>query len=63
VDLAGRYLLGDKQQHRLGFRLENAFDEEYGRPATGRTDVGNIAYAAVRVGTPRTLHVTYTYAF
>lgn len=63
VDLSGSYLLGDKQAHRLGLRLENAFDEDYGRPATGRTDVGDVAYAAVRVGTPRTLHVTYTYGF
>ncbi len=39
VDFSARYFLDAGRHHRIGVRLENAFDEEYGRPATGRTDI------------------------
>ncbi len=32
VDLGGRYYFDDAKHHRVGVRLENALDEEYGRP-------------------------------
>jgi outer membrane cobalamin receptor len=63
VDLGARYFLDEGRHHRLGVRLENAFDEEYGLPGTGRTDVGNVGYTVMAVGTPRTFHVSYSYSF
>lgn len=63
VDLTGRYFLDEARRHRLNVRLENAFDEEYGRPGTGRTDASNAGYAVINLGTPRTLHASYTYSF
>jgi outer membrane cobalamin receptor len=63
VDLSARYFLDEGQHHRLGVRLENLFDEEYGLPGTGRTDAANANYTVVSVGTPRLFHLTYSYAF
>lgn len=63
VDLNARYFLDDARHHRLSLRLENAFDEEYGRPGTGRTDASNAGYAVINLGTPRTLHASYSYTF
>jgi len=63
VDLNARLFLDPGKRHRLGVRLENAFDEEYGRPGEARTDVGNARYVIVNRGTPRTWHATYTYTF
>ena len=63
VDVSARYHLDADRKHRIGVRLENAFDEEYGRPGTGRSDVGNTSYTIVNLGVPRTWHVTYSYAY
>lgn len=63
VDAAFRYFLGEARKHRLDLRIENVFDEEHGRPATARTDVGNAPYEVVQLGVPRTAHLRYTYAF
>ncbi len=63
VDFSARYYLDADRHHRIGVRLENAFDEEYGRPGTGRTDVGNRSYTIVNLGVPRTWHASYSYAF
>ena len=63
VDLAARYFLDDARHHRLGVRLENALDEEYGRPGTGHRDSDGSDYTTVNVGTPRTWTMNYTYTY
>jgi vitamin B12 transporter len=63
LDVGGRYYLDEAKHHRLGLRLENAFNEEYGRPQLGRRDVDNSSYPAINVGTPRTWTVNYTYSY
>jgi len=63
VDLAARYFLDEGRHHRLGLRLENAFDEEYGLPGTGRTDDADARYTIVTLGAPRTLTLNYTYSY
>jgi outer membrane cobalamin receptor len=64
VDLAGRYYLDAKRQHRLNVRLENLFGEDY---ATGHgrafPDAGGAAYLTSPRGVPRTLHVSYTFSY
>lgn len=64
VDLAGRYFLDARRQHRLNLRLENLFDEDY---ATGHSrafpDAGGAAYLTSPIGVPRTLHVSYTFSY
>ncbi|MFB3107548.1 MAG: TonB-dependent receptor plug domain-containing protein, partial [Pseudomonadales bacterium] len=64
VDLSGAYYFGDDGKHRLGLRLENAFDEEYAS-SVGRatTDVGGTSYAYENLGTPQTVHVSYAYRY
>jgi outer membrane cobalamin receptor len=64
LDLGARLFVGPQRNHRLGLRLENAFDEEYGTRVRQTTpDGGGPAYAYWHIGTPRTLHATYTYQF
>jgi vitamin B12 transporter len=63
IDLNGRYFLDDARHHRLGLRLENVFDKEYGRPQTGRRDLDDSSYPVINLGTPRTLTASYTYSF
>lgn len=64
VDLAGRYFLDAKRQHRLNLRLENLLGEEY---ATGHgrafPDAGGAAYLTSPRGVPRTLHLSYTFSY
>jgi outer membrane cobalamin receptor len=63
VDASAGYYLDQDRRHRIGARLENALDEDYvtsvGR---GSLDIGGF-YAYRNLGTPRTLHVTYSYSF
>jgi outer membrane cobalamin receptor len=64
LDLNARLFLGADRHHRVGLRLENAFDEEYATRVRQTTpDDGGAPYAYWHVGTPRTLHATYTYQF
>lgn len=64
VDLAARYFVDDQRHHRIGARLENIFDKEYATRVRQTTpDNGGPAYAFWYLGTPRTLHVNYTYQF
>jgi len=61
VDLAAWAFIDGDHRHRLGLRLENAFDANYDSSVTRvRTDVTNISYAAGFRGTPMTLHATYS---
>lgn len=60
VDLAAWGFLDAEQRHRLGVRLENAFDAAYATRITRvRRDVDGSPYPAENRGTPLTVHVTY----
>jgi outer membrane cobalamin receptor len=70
VDISGRYFLDADHRHRLNLSLQNAFDEEFGRPSRGCRDVAgegpddcSSPYVFVNLGLPRTLRASYTYAF
>lgn len=60
VDLAAWGFLDAEQRHRLGVRLENAFDADYATRITRvRRDIDGSSYPARNRGTPLTAHVTY----
>ena len=70
VDISGRYFLGKDRKQQLTLSVQNAFDEEYGRPSRGCAD--NPAdgpydcsdpYLYVNLGLPRTVRFSYTHAF
>lgn len=65
VDLTARWYLDADRRHRLGFRIENAFDEEYDSQFVRVRLDGNdaVSYAAGNLGTERTFHVNYTFDF
>ena len=64
VDLSGGYFFDEDRKHRLGLRLENAFDEKYASSlGRARTDVGSASYAYRNLGTPQTVHVSYAYRY
>jgi vitamin B12 transporter len=70
VDVSGRYLIGADRKQQLNVSLQNALDEEYGRPSQGCADVAtdgpddcSAPYAYVNLGLPRTLRVSYTHRF
>jgi vitamin B12 transporter len=64
VDMNARYYFGADRKHRVGVRLENAFDEEYATRVRQTTpDGGGAPYAYWFVGTPQTWHVSYDYSF
>jgi vitamin B12 transporter len=61
VDLSAWAFLDRDRRHRVGLRLENAFDADYDTTVTrAREDVTNVSYAAGFRGTPITLHATYS---
>ena len=64
VDIGAAWYLGSDRQHRLGVRLENAFDEDYGS-SLGRAfrDTDGSSYAYTNLGTPRTWHASYRFSF
>jgi vitamin B12 transporter len=64
LDIGAAWYVDDARKHRLGLRLENALDEQYGS-SLGRAfrDVDSSSYAYTNLGTPRTLHVNYRYSF
>ncbi len=64
LDVSAAWSFGSWRAHRLGLRLENALDENYGS-SLGRAfrDSDGSSYAYTNLGTPRTLHVTYQYSF
>ena len=60
IDLSAYAFVDQAQRHRLGVRIENAFDGDYATRITRvRRDVTNLSYAAENRGTPLTAHVTY----
>ncbi len=69
VDFNGGLKLGTEGRHRISLRLENALDEEYAtRMRTGERDGGTRMMKAMTMltsfrGTPRTLHLNYSYRF
>jgi vitamin B12 transporter len=63
-DLTAGWFLDADRRHRLGFRLENALDEEYSTSVIRvRRDVTNVSYPVGNLGTERTLHVSYSVGF
>lgn len=61
VDLSAYAFLDREQRHRIGLRLENAFDADYDTRMTRvREDLTDVSYAAGFRGTPMTLHATYS---
>ncbi len=64
LDIGAAWYVDDARKHRLGLRLENALDEQYGS-SLGRAfrDVDASSYAYTNLGTPQTLHVNYRYSF
>lgn len=67
VDLNARWYLDNDRKHRIGFRVENLFDEEYfSSLARGRIDgTGSpgTSYPAGNLGTERTFHISYTFTY
>jgi vitamin B12 transporter len=64
IDIGAGYYLDRERHHRIGARLENALDEAYATSlGRGIRDVDGSFYAYRNLGTPRTLHATYTYSF
>lgn len=64
MDLGAAFYFGDQRRHRVGVRLENALNEDYGS-SLGRAfrDADGSSYAYTNLGTPRTWHVSYRYRF
>lgn len=66
ADLSGYLYLDREERHRLGVRLENAFDEEYFTQYLN-TDIDGPApvlrVAQGNLGAPRTLYINYTLDF
>jgi outer membrane cobalamin receptor len=70
VDISGRYFLDQDRKQRLTLSVQNAFDEEYGRPSRGCIDNSadgpydcSDPYIYVNLGLPRTVRFSYTHGF
>ena len=64
VDVGAGFYFDDDRRHRLGARLENLFDEDYGTSiGRGRLDTNNAVYPYRNLGAPRQLHVNYSYRY
>jgi vitamin B12 transporter len=64
VDLNGAWYFGANREHRVGFRLENLFDETYASSlARGVRDSDGSSYPYQNLGMPRTFHASYRYQF
>src|SRR5690606_11524658 len=62
VDLSAAYYLDAERRHRIGARLENAFDEDYATSlGRGIRDLDGSSYAFRNVGAPRTVNVSYSF--
>jgi vitamin B12 transporter len=60
---AAWYLDGDRR-HRVGLRLENAFDEDYASSlGRGFRDADASPYPYRNLGMPRTWHASYRFTF
>ena len=70
VDLSARYMFGEGRKQQVNLALQNALDEQYGRPSRGCLDVSTDGpfdcsshYVYVNLGLPRTLRLNYTHGF
>jgi len=64
VDLGGRVYLDQDKRHRIGFNVQNVFDEEYAtRIRTTTPDGGGPSYIYWHLGTPRTFRLDYSFQF
>ena len=64
LDLAGYVYLDDNEQHRLGLRVENVFDEDYvTQIRTADRDADSFRYGVDALGTPLTATLSYTFKY
>jgi vitamin B12 transporter len=64
VDVGAGFYFDEDRRHRLGVRLENVLDEDYGTSiGRGRLDANNAVYPYRNLGAPRQLHVNYSYRY
>lgn len=64
VDANARWFLDADRKHRLGFRIENLFDEAYvSQAGRGFVDTLGTPYLANSQGRGRSYHVNYTFDF
>ena len=64
VDANARWFLDAERKHRLGFRIENLFDEAYvSQAGRGFVDTPGTPYIANSQGRGRSYHVNYTFDF
>lgn len=62
VDLSAAYYLDADRRHRIGARIENAFDEDYATSlGRGIRDVDGSSYLYRNLGAPRTVNVSYSF--
>jgi outer membrane cobalamin receptor len=63
-DVAGRVFFDARRHHRINLRLENLFDEQYTTiHSRGFGDSPATPFIVHNLGTPRTLHVSYSFAY
>ena len=64
VDVSGRVFFDARRRHRVTLRLENLFDQRYTTlHQRGYTDISATPYLIHNLGTPRTLHLGYSYSY
>lgn len=64
VDLSGRVFFDARRRHRINLRLENLLDEEYTTVhARGFRDSPATPFLVHNLGTPRTLHLSYSFTY
>ncbi len=64
ADLSGRVFFDAQRRHRINLRLENLFDNRYTTAnARGFPDASSTPFLVHHLGTPRTLHVSYSFSY
>jgi vitamin B12 transporter len=64
ADLSGRVFLDSRRRHRINLRLENLLDNDYAVGfARGFRDAPATPFLVHNLGTPRTLHVAYSFSY
>jgi vitamin B12 transporter len=64
ADLSGRVFLESRRRHRINIRLENLLDKAYTTiHARGFLDTSATPFLVHNLGTPRTLHVSYSFSY
>jgi outer membrane cobalamin receptor len=64
LDLAGRFFFDSRRRHRINLRLENLFDNRYTTiHSRAFLDASATPFVVHNLGTPRTLHVSYSFSY